>query len=310
MPTYPIALIPDRIQRAKNAEPPLPPFNFSEPIKPDLPPQPYDRTTFIAEATIGLVVSLLFVSINLVLGVLISLGFIGAIAYHAWTTQRDYPERKRRHDDSVRAYPRAIEVYRQAEQRYKSEIAMIRSPAHIEKYQKFELVRILRQTKTHDGDHGNAQEGFSEAKFYSHLEIYFGEKIVRGLTFNIPNYHKPYCPDFAYIDRNTNLSIDIEIDEPYDYKSSKPMHFEESRKDQKRNDFFLDKGWIVIRFSEEQVVRYPKSCCKAIAKVIAKVLGDKSVLSQFRNVEDLPTIRQWTESEAATMAAKNYRQTY
>ena len=66
----------------------------------------------------------------------------------------------------------------------------------------------------------------------------------------------------------------------------------------------------MIRFSEEQVVRYPQSCCKAIAKVITSVLGDNLYLSQFTLVADLEPMKQWTESEAAYMADRNYRQTY
>ena len=41
------------------------------------------------------------------------------------------------------------------------------------------------------------------------------------------------------------------------------------------------------RFSEEQVVRWPRSCCKAIALVLAQVTGDGSMLNQFAYAPDL-----------------------
>ncbi|MCA6503034.1 MAG: hypothetical protein ACK54E_09950 [Pseudanabaena sp.] len=49
---------------------------------------------------------------------------------------------------------------------------------------------------------------------------------------------------------------------------------------------------------------------KAIAKVIANVLGDNLYLSQFAMVADLEPMKQWTEPEAVYMADRNYRQTY
>jgi hypothetical protein len=49
---------------------------------------------------------------------------------------------------------------------------------------------------------------------------------------------------------------------------------------------------------------------KAIAQIIAEVIGDDLELSQFSGIEDLPNRKQWTEAEAAQMAADNYRQTY
>lgn len=130
----------------------------------------------------------------------------------------------------------------------------------------------------------------------------------RGLTLNIPNFDFPYSPDFAYIDQSTNLYIDIEIDEPYAYQSNKLTHF--IGKDDRRNKIFIDKGWLVIRFCEEQVVHYPHSCCKAIAQLISDVLGNSLEINQFIDVPDLNPVKQWTESEAANMADKNYRQTY
>jgi len=308
MPTYPILLIPHSIQRAKNAEPALPPFTAIEPRKATSPPQPYETNTLITYATIGLIVSTIFVFINLVLGAISTFLSISAIAYLAWSMQQTFPERKRKHDDYVRRYPRELQAYRQSKQKHQEDIKRVRSPENVANYRRQQLVRTLKQTEPNDGKNSKAQEGFSEAKFYNHLKQYFKSNVQRGLTLNIPNFEFPYSPDFAYIDQSTNLYIDIEIDEPYDYQSNKLTHF--VGKDDRRNNFFLNKGWIVIRLCEKQVVHYPHSCCKAIAQLISDVLEDSLELSQFMDVPDLPTVKQWTESEAADMAAKMYRQNY
>ena len=95
-----------------------------------------------------------------------------------------------------------------------------------------------------------------------------------------------------------------------DVKEIQPTHFVGATKDINRNNHFLAKNWLVIRFAEEEIARCPKSCCKAIAQIIAEVIGDDLELRQFSGIEDLPTRKQWTEAEAAQMAADNYRQTY
>ena len=123
-----------------------------------------------------------------------------------------------------------------------------------------------------------------------------------------PRQH--YTPDFAYIDERLNLHIDIEIDEPYVYHSGKPTHYLYAGKDRKRNDFFNDRGWIVIRFSEEQVARYPHSCCKTIARQIAEITRETSILNRFDNISDLQQQRQWTEAEAREMAERRIRDRY
>lgn len=36
----------------------------------------------------------------------------------------------------------------------------------------------------------------------------------------------------------------------------------------------LERNWVVIRFYELQIVKYPECCCKAIARVIFEMTGD------------------------------------
>jgi hypothetical protein len=127
---------------------------------------------------------------------------------------------------------------------------------------------------------------------------------------NIPNFDYPYNPDFAYIDKEINLFIDIEIDEPYISNNRKPIHYVGYFKDKIRNDFFNNRGWIVIRFSEEQVVRYPHSCCKFIAQQIAEITRNSAITSQFAQTPDLQPQQQWTKKDAIEMATREERDDY
>lgn len=101
-----------------------------------------------------------------------------------------------------------------------------------------------------------------------------------------------YYPDIAIIDKVLGIAIDIEIDEPYDMINKEPTHFiskvnaNEKRfknrntfavnqnhksSDDFRDECITDCNWVVIRFSEEQVVEYPENCCYFIAKVINQI---------------------------------------
>ncbi len=170
--------------------------------------------------------------------------------------------------------------------------------------------QALQQTIPPAGVHLKAPKGHSETQFERDLWQYFPGKIQTGLMVSNPKLQQPYVPDFAYIDQSLNLHIDIEIDEPYAYGTRKPIHYLDSTKDQQRNQYFLDQGWLIIRFSEEQVVRSPASCCKAVASAIATLLGDSAMLHPFRQVPTLKPQKRWTEAEAQVMAEQAYREKY
>ena len=156
----------------------------------------------------------------------------------------------------------------------------------------------------------SAREGNAEGRFRSYLQQYFPDKTHVRLTLEIPNFPHPFTPDIAYIDQAINLYIDIEVDEPYVYHTGDATHHIGAWKDNNRNNFFNDKGWIVIRFSEQQVVSHPHSCCKTVAQVIAQIIGDNSILNQFVNIPDLQQQRRWTENEAIQMAQRRERDNY
>ena len=156
----------------------------------------------------------------------------------------------------------------------------------------------------------NAPIGASEVAFGQVLESFFPGRVFSQLEFPIPDSEHSYSADFAIIFDEINLSIDCEIDEPYELKSNKPTHCTDRPLDRYRNQFFLEGNWIVVRFSEEQVVQYPKSCCKELAAVISAVTGLERYLLKFERVPDLPLKPQWTSKQARVMAKRRYRSRY
>ncbi len=224
--------------------------------------------------------------------------------------KKNFPKRRSRYEHELKKYDDLLTLYNRQKAEYNKQLKDLNSPENIAAYRKESLLNAVKATQSYDFRDSKAQEGYSEKRFNDYLKKYFGNKIHKNLAINIPNFSYPYTPDFSYIDPLTNLHIDIEIDEPYTYKKSEPIHYQ--GKDNQRNQYFLDRGWIVVRFCEEQIVKYPDGCCKVIAQVISETLNDNDnlIISKFKNIQQPPNIPQWTELEAINMAKNKYRKTY
>ncbi len=181
----------------------------------------------------------------------------------------------------------------------------IRDPDNVDALQ-----QALSQTVKPVAAHYKPPRGHSESQFERDLWRYFPGKIHTGLLLPRPDQASPYTPDFTYLDSALNLHIDIEIDEPYTYDTRRPLHYLNCPKDQQRNQRFLEWGWVVVRFSEAQVVKHPASCCKTIASVVGQITGDNSIMVSFRQIPTLKPELCWTLPEAQQMADTCYRESY
>ncbi len=156
----------------------------------------------------------------------------------------------------------------------------------------------------------SAQPGVSESFFLQYLNRYFGGAIRQGEELSVPGAKYKYSTDFSFIDAETGLRIDIEIDEPYEGRSKQPHHCRDDYRDTNRNKFFLSANWVVIRFSEEQISRYPDSCCRAIAAAISEITLCDRYLQSLRQYPVLQPQRRWDTAHATKLAEWNYRLKY
>lgn len=156
--------------------------------------------------------------------------------------------------------------------------------------------------------------GFTEPALEEELKTYFLHQ--RNLQFYIDRIliisdkTRPYEPDFVLIDEieNLNLFIDIEIDEPYDGIGRFPTHCK--GQDDYRNQFFNDRGWIVIRFSEKQIHENPKGCCRHIAEVIKSVNDTFSIPQELQKCPTVQEEQFWTKVKSEKWAKENHREKY
>lgn len=167
-----------------------------------------------------------------------------------------YPEEKKAYEDKQRKYEEDVREF----ERSKPDRA------------RQAVVDALRNTQTYDGVKGNAKTAPGEDFFYPYLRARFGEKIKRSVKVVLYQGY-PYVTDFTYHDPLKNLHIEIEIEEPYTLRDKQPIHSKYCHKESVRNAHFNSRGWVVLRFAEEQVVKQPQECCDLIAAIADKLSG-------------------------------------
>ncbi|WP_051951288.1 hypothetical protein [Flavobacterium sp. ASV13] len=154
-------------------------------------------------------------------------------------------------------------------------------------------------------DFDSYKSGITESYFDYKINKYFKGHIKTNMVID-NGWKYPYQPDFILYYPKFDLCIDIEIDEPYAMGTKEPIHFN----DERRNNFFLSKGWHIIRFAEEQICKYPDLCCKVISEFIRFITGENIWIEGLDDFKDIPDISAWTKSEAEKMANISYRNNY
>ena len=150
--------------------------------------------------------------------------------------------------------------------------------------------------------------GASEKYFLQTLLKHFGNDKIKHNQLSVKINNDLYIPDFTYMDNDNKVYLDIEIDEPYSFKTKEPIHYKSS--DHIRNIYMQRGGWAVIRFSEKQVVQQPDECCNFVAAYLTFAYMDKTKFGNHQLTSNLPTDKTWTKNEAEQMALVNYRKTY
>jgi very-short-patch-repair endonuclease len=154
-----------------------------------------------------------------------------------------------------------------------------------------------------------AQIGVSEKYFQKYLQKYFESILHPSYRFKI-NDEYAYSSDFTLILPN-GISIVLEIDEPYNGLNNQPHHCTDDPKDDRRDEFFTNGNWVVIRLSEFQICAYPDECCYFIARIVNRIAQHNIVvLDRFTGVGDLPPDSRWTSQESCQMAKDKYRVGY
>lgn len=109
---------------------------------------------------------------------------------------------------------------------------------------------------------------------YPHLAEFFHQN--KRVFFKESD--KNYYPDIAFIDKRYFLYIDIEIDERYTLNDKESIHG--TQQDEYRNQQFSSNGWIVVRFTENQVLSDPIGCMRTVVNIVNKARAGKTLKSR------------------------------
>jgi len=147
-------------------------------------------------------------------------------------------------------------------------------------------------------------KGYKEDDFFKALKTTLvGIEVANDFHMVIPHFSRPYEPDIVLIDESLRLYVDIEIDEPYDGYYRFPSH--EIEKDDTRDLFFTESGWVVIRFTEKQVHEQEKECIAYVKDVLNSISHFR-----FEETSNCKSEKQWDYQQAIRWEKSHYREKY
>jgi hypothetical protein len=292
MSSYPIIKIPTALERAYRSEPVL--ANFEQPAAcpPTSAPQYFNLPMLALETVSAVLMGGLCWSLSSwFIGIFTGGGGLLLVVAHAFAMSRTYPDR-------WYLYRAASERHLQKQwetQFSQARSARLQTADGIARYRRQKVSAVLKHTQTN----GEGARSLTPA----------AAQFAQVLTEWFPG-HIHTDAGLTLIDRASHLHISIEIDEPYQEINGEiqATHYLGSTLDQRQNNFYLDQGWVVIRFSSLQTTDTPDSCGKVIAELAAELLQETAWLIPFEAVENLIATQQWTRSEAQQLAKLAQRQ--
>jgi len=320
---YPYLFLPDAIQDAVSGLPP------QKPNKPFPPKKPEGRP--IKDSLLSLLLWVPLVLVSTILIVLsIAIRFYGGIFWailigvvlgfvlRAKVVSKHNLVASSEMDREDRRYKIALETYEKKLKEYQEELIVYENlDFRYKEYSHSEYVSYLLEAcfdeyipPTIEPRLTAVRQGPAERYFYSYLVERMGNDFELLTNIQTKHYFRDggeiyYYPDIALRNKPTGLMIDIEIDEPYIAKTGDPIHC--YKDDDDRNHALVDDNWIVLRFTEEQVIRFPDICMAYIRTVCSSILTHKGcnipMTWEFSQ-------KHWDYYESKQMAESNYRLKY
>jgi hypothetical protein len=212
------------------------------------------------------------------------------------------------------SYKNKISEYNQHEQKRYQLWDEYNNVGNYQELHALNLREIIKGTKKAAINFPNPSVGILESKFGELLKAKFNDKIFTNRIVEINNDGHNYVPDFVFHDSVTNIHIDIEIDEPYVLKTGKPTHYlYKTRNGQRSIDlnrdlWFTKRGWFVLRFCEQQILKNPEDCIVLIENLfysLRKLISQNVLIFSPSKVEN---IKPWTIIDSMSLFKNKYRE--
>lgn len=160
--------------------------------------------------------------------------------------------------------------------------------------------------------HSVARKGYMDLDFHSYLQWVLGNQllVISDCSILPAENYRPYEPDIAIIDlKKPSICIDVEIDEPYSAISNQPIHFIGCG-DDFRDANLNNLGWIVVRFTEYQVVSNMRGCAAFIAQILNAINPNFTICTSLLPYSLPVPVKRWSDIEAKVMASEKIRERY
>lgn len=139
-------------------------------------------------------------------------------------------------------------------------------------------------------------------------------KLFEALMYEFPQYVKVdvkiegYYPDIT-LEIDEHIYIDVEIDEPYEFKTKKEIHY--IGIDDIRNETITNCNWFVLRLAEDQIKYNLTGSIKVIKALINFIKNpNEENVDQYQKLADRIKMKQWTKEEARLMAIQDSRKRF
>tara|TARA_R110001592_G_scaffold252286_1_gene515000 strand:+ start:146 stop:1906 length:1761 start_codon:yes stop_codon:yes gene_type:complete len=155
------------------------------------------------------------------------------------------------------------------------------------------------------------RKGFKDESFEKSISKLLSNKfeVSGNIRLNTGKLTRPFEPDIAIIcSTNKNIRIDIEIDEPYAGITRQPTHCK--GEDVNRDNYFRNRGWIVIRFSELQVHTKEIECLNFIVSVINSIDNSIQISNHLKSNSKIENEILWDIVQAQKWEKEKYRENY
>jgi len=309
------------------------PFNPKDATVPPMPKIPTEKTEFFKTYNWGCLIPFIIMAVLFTLpaffispedpglGIVVAILWIPFVLLMAHKMNVGKPESKMRtrkltqqefrqlEQEALEKYQKDIKAYRNLREEYENEELEFRQrlntqAALLDKYAKLIVPTIFKRCLINYLKIEDCvippQRGISEDKLFYALMNEFPSYVKMDKSLDA------YSPDLV-LHNGCSCPIDIEIDEPYEYKTKKEIHYIGCGDDE-RNKYFLSNNWFVLRFTENQIKNHLNECVDIVKALVHFIeWGDTSKLCEAERTITQIQEPRWTKEKSRMLAIENYR---
>ncbi len=281
MRQFPIILIPPEVQRIAQAKPTAPKLSTALPSLPaNQQPSPIQIQEAIAYSFGLIFVVALVTTFAKELGIMILIVGTVALVLRIRYQFLTYKKRYQSHQHTLQSYFKKLEIYSREEVEHEQKLAIAHAPERIIKFRHQQFQKFFAKLPPIENAIALAQSNPPDPEqsaiynFGITLQQHLSGTIYQGVKLHIPSLNQDWQPALTYIDPALNVHIAIEV-----------IADSESAANLMQKDLcdrlLVDSGWILIKFSQKQILQSSAACCKEFAKLLDRLSLDTSVLSNF-----------------------------